>query len=162
MQSFIRLLSYGFIGTALNASMSSAVEYPPLPLPAGVTSSFIDTTNSSGLVFHYLSAGCDSSEKKPLVLVLHGFPELAYGFKDMLLPLAEQGYCVVAPDQRGYGRTTGWDTRSWAYTDLSQWAFENLVRDLVCLVWALGYEQVASIIGHDFGTIPTAWAGLTR
>lgn len=162
MVSFSQVLARCLIATIGSSLVLAQPQYQPLPLPLGVSSSYIDTTNSSGLVFHYLSAGCGPTNNKPLVLVLHGFPEIAYGFKDMLVPIAEEGYCVVAPDQRGYGRTTGWDTRPWAYTDLSGWEFENLVKDLVCLVWGLGYKRVASIIGHDFGTVPAGWAALTR
>ncbi|KAF2171511.1 hypothetical protein M409DRAFT_50941 [Zasmidium cellare ATCC 36951] len=148
---------------AFSSFALATTTYPPLPLPSGVTASYVDTTNTSGLVFHYLSAGCTpSNTTKPLVLILHGYPEIAYGFKDLLVPIAKQGYCVVASDQRGYGRTTGWDTRPWAYVDLTQWKFENLVRDLVAFVWALGYKEVRSVIGHDFGTIPAGWAALTR
>ena len=44
-----------------------------------------------------------------LVLLLHGFPELAYSWRKVMQPLAAAGFRVVAPDQRGYGRTTGWD-----------------------------------------------------
>ncbi|HZO47241.1 MAG TPA: alpha/beta fold hydrolase, partial [Xanthobacteraceae bacterium] len=46
---------------------------------------------------------------RPCLLLLHGFPELAYSWRKVLLPLAAAGYHVIAPDQRGYGRTTGWD-----------------------------------------------------
>jgi len=46
---------------------------------------------------------------RPAVLLLHGFPELAYSWRKVMLPLAAAGYHVIAPDQRGYGRTTGWD-----------------------------------------------------
>lgn len=41
----------------------------------------------------------------PLIILLHGFPELAYSWRKVLVPLSEAGYHVVAPDQRGYGRT---------------------------------------------------------
>ena len=55
---------------------------------------------------HLLEAG---DENRPALLLLHGFPELAYSWRKVMLPLAEAGYRVLAPDQRGYGRTTGWD-----------------------------------------------------
>ena len=162
MAPFSLAFAYCLVASIGRALAQFPTAYPPLPLPSGVSSSYVDTTNSSGLVFHYLSAGCDESNSKPLVLILHGFPEIAWGFKDLLVPIAEQGYCVVAPDQRGYGRTTGWDTRTWAYTDLSQWEFENLVRDLVIFTYAIGYDTVKSVMGHEFGTIPAGWAALTR
>ena len=55
---------------------------------------------------HYLEAGFETGgADKPLLLLLHGFPELAYSWRHQLPVLAAAGYHVVAPDQRGYGRT---------------------------------------------------------
>jgi len=65
----------------------------------------------NGLTVHLLEAGFEGKER-PCVLLLHGFPELAYSWRKVMLPLAEAGFHVVAPDQRGYGRTTGWDGTS--------------------------------------------------
>ena len=59
---------------------------------------------------HVLEAGFEA-KGRPCVLLLHGFPELAYSWRKVMLPLAAAGYHVVAPDLRGYGRTTGWDVR---------------------------------------------------
>jgi pimeloyl-ACP methyl ester carboxylesterase len=84
-------------------------DLPPLDaavLPAGVRARFVDGVN--GLRMHLLEAGFDTPGR-PLVLLLHGFPELAYSWRNIIVPLAEAGFRVVAPDQRGYGRTTGWD-----------------------------------------------------
>jgi pimeloyl-ACP methyl ester carboxylesterase len=84
-------------------------ELPPLDsavLPPGVRARFVDGVN--GLRMHLLEAGFDTPGR-PLVLLLHGFPELAYSWRNIIVPLAEAGFRVVAPDQRGYGRTTGWD-----------------------------------------------------
>ena len=75
----------------------------------------VDTTDPSRVVFNYLSAGCDSNSSKPLVLIFHGYPNIAYGFIDVLILILGQGDCVVAPDQRIYGRNTGGDMRTWAY-----------------------------------------------
>jgi pimeloyl-ACP methyl ester carboxylesterase len=55
---------------------------------------------------HFLESGYESPDR-PVTLLLHGFPELAYSWRKIMLPLAEAGYHVVAPGQRGYGRTTG-------------------------------------------------------
>ncbi len=60
------------------------------------------------MTVHILEAGFQTANR-PAVLLLHGFPELAYSWRKVMLPLAEAGYHVIAPDQRGYGRTTGWD-----------------------------------------------------
>ena len=63
--------------------------------------------------------------------------------------LAAAGYHVVAPDQRGYGRTTGWDADYDG--DLASFRLLNLVRDALGLVSALGYRSVDAVVGHDFG-----------
>ena len=57
---------------------------------------------------HVLEAGFETPGR-PCLLLLHGFPELAYSWRKVMLALAAAGYHVIAPDQRGYGRTTGWD-----------------------------------------------------
>jgi pimeloyl-ACP methyl ester carboxylesterase len=75
-------------------------------LPAGVRSRFVDGIN--GLRVHVLEAGFET-RGRPCVLLLHGFPELAYSWRKVMPALAAAGYHVIAPDQRGYGRTTGWD-----------------------------------------------------
>ena len=84
-----------------------------------------------------------------LLLLLHGFPELAYSWRKVMPVLAEAGYHVIAPDQRGYGRTTGWDPRYDG--DLAAFRLTNLVRDALGLVAALGYRSVDAVIGHDSG-----------
>jgi dipeptidyl aminopeptidase/acylaminoacyl peptidase len=74
-------------------------------LPQGIRSRFVDGIN--GLRVHVLEAGHETPGR-PCLLLLHGFPELAYSWRHVMSPLAARGYHVVAPDQRGYGRTTGW------------------------------------------------------
>lgn len=106
-----------------------------------------------------LSAGSPSN---PLLLLLHGFPEIAYSWRKIMTPLAEAGYYVVAYDQRGYGRTTGWDARPFHEVDLTTYSFVRLVRDAVILVNALGYKEVACILGHDFGAVGASMCALFR
>jgi pimeloyl-ACP methyl ester carboxylesterase len=91
-------------------------------------------------------------------LLLHGFPEIAYSWRKVLPRLAAAGFHVVAPDQRGYGRTTGWDDRYDG--DLASFHLLNLVKDTVGLVRALGVSRVTSVIGHDFGSPVAAWCAL--
>ena len=131
----------------------------PLPLPQGLEESYIDCTDSCGLVFHVISAG---QKDKPLILLTHGFPEIAFSWRKIMPALAAQGYYVVALDQRGYGRTTGWDERPFHEVDLNQFTMTNLVRDLVCLVYALGCKEVHCHIGHDFGAVSSSMAPLMR
>ncbi len=106
---------------------------------------------------HLLEAG---ERDRPMLLLLHGFPELAYSWRKVMPALAEHGYYVVAPDQRGYGRTTGWDARYDG--DLASFRLMNLVRDMVGLLAALGHCSVAAVVGHDFGASVAAWCALLR
>ncbi|MDX2203784.1 MAG: alpha/beta hydrolase [Hyphomicrobiaceae bacterium] len=135
--------------------MTLAAPLGPELLPPGVGSRFIDGVN--GLRMHVLEAG---DPGKPLLLLLHGFPELAYSWRHVLRPLASLGFHVVAPDQRGYGRTTGWSP---AYDqDLRPFSLLHLAADAVALVYALGARTVAGVVGHDFGSPVAAWAALAR
>ena len=131
--------------------------FPAETLPRGIRSRFLDGIN--GLRVHILEAGFETGNR-PLVLLLHGFPELAYSWRKIMGPLAEAGFHVVAPDQRGYGRTTGWDP---AYDgDLSSFRLLNLVRDTMGLLAALGRTSVTAVVGHDFGASVAAWCALVR
>ncbi len=106
-----------------------------------------------------LEAGVEA-EDRPCLLLLHGFPELAYSWRKLLLPLAEAGYHVVAPDVRGYGRSDGTGVD---YTDdLTPFTLLNHVRDALGLVFALGYRSVAAVIGHDYGSPVAGWCALAR
>jgi pimeloyl-ACP methyl ester carboxylesterase len=87
---------------------------------------------------------------------------MAFSWRKVMPGLADAGYYVVAFDQRGYGRTTGWDDSTFAKTDMSQFTMTNLVRDVVVLVHALGYREVKSIVGHDFGGVTSSLCALMR
>ncbi|RHZ63926.1 alpha/beta fold hydrolase [Aspergillus thermomutatus] len=130
-----------------------------LPLPPHVSSRSVST---SALNFHILEAGYSPDHNRPLILLLHGFPELAFSWRKILPRLAEAGYYAVAPDQRGFGRTTGWDTRSYDEVDLSTFSLTSLVRDMVILVHALGYRSVRCVVGHDCGAVSAAMCALIR
>jgi pimeloyl-ACP methyl ester carboxylesterase len=126
-------------------------------LPAGIRSRSVPDIN--GLAMHILEAGFEDKDR-PCLLLLHGFPELAYSWRKVMLPLAAAGYHVIAPDQRGYGRTTGWDGNYDG--DLGSYRLLNLVRDMMGLISALGYRSVDAVIGHDFGASAAAWCALVR
>src|SRR5262249_4106645 len=115
-------------------------DLPPLnaaALPPGIRSRFVPDIN--GLALHVLEAGFETAGR-PCVVLVHGFPELAYSWRKVMGPLAAAGFHVVAPDQRGYGRTTGWDADYDG--DLASFRLLNLVRDTLGLVSALGYRSV--------------------
>lgn len=128
-----------------------------ISLPQGIRSRFVDNIN--GLTMHVLEAGYETTGR-PCVLLLHGFPELAYSWRKVMPPLAAAGFHVIAPDQRGYGRTTGWDA---AYDgDLNSFRILNVVKDALALVFALGHRSVAALVGHDFGSPVAAYCALVR
>jgi len=130
---------------------------PDIPLPSGIRSRVVEGIN--GLSMHVLEAGFETSGR-PCVLLLHGFPELAFSWRKVMPELAAAGYHVIAPDQRGYGRTTGWDA---SYDgDLAPFRLLNLVRDALGLVAAFGYTSVEAVVGHDFGSPVAAWCALLR
>jgi pimeloyl-ACP methyl ester carboxylesterase len=126
-------------------------------LPPGLRSRFAPDIN--GLRIHFLEAGFETKGRPP-ILLLHGFPELAYSWRKVMLPLATAGFHVVAPDLRGYGRTTGWDGNYDG--DLASFRLLSAVRDALGLVSALGYRDVALVGGHDFGASVAAWCALVR
>jgi pimeloyl-ACP methyl ester carboxylesterase len=106
-----------------------------------------------------LEAGYETPGR-PAILLLHGFPELAYSWRKVMPSLAAAGYHVIAPDQRGYGRTIGWDDSYDA--DPDPFRILNMTRDAIGLVYALGHRSVAMVVGHDAGAPVAAWSALIR
>ena len=126
-------------------------------LHSAIRSRFVETAN--GLRMHVLEAGFETPGR-PSLLLLHGFPELAYSWRKVMPALAEAGYHAIAPDQRGYGRTTGWDPDYDG--DLASFRLLNVVRDALALLAALDIRSVAAVIGHDFGSFVAAYCALVR
>lgn len=81
----------------------------------------------------------------PTVVLSHGFPELAHSWRHQMQPLADAGYHVIAPDQRGYGHSS-------APTDVTAYGIEQLTGDLFALLDHFG-KQDAIFVGHDWGSI---------
>lgn len=84
----------------------------------------------------------------PAVVLLHGFPELAYSWRHQVPALAAAGYHVIAPDQRGYGASS-------RPAGVESYDLDSLSADVVALLDALG-EREAVVFGHDWGS-PVAW-----
>jgi pimeloyl-ACP methyl ester carboxylesterase len=84
----------------------------------------------------------------PLVVLCHGWPELSYSWRHQIPAIAAAGFHVVAPDMRGFGRSS-------APADISAYTIFDTVGDVVGLVKALG-EEKAIVVGHDWGA-PVAW-----
>lgn len=108
-----------------------------------------ETVQTDGLALSVLTAG-----EGPLVLLVHGFPELAISWEAQIEALAAAGYRAVAPDMRGYGQTGGPERTE-------DFSIFHLVGDLVDLVRALGEERCV-LIGHDWGASVSWSAALMR
>jgi pimeloyl-ACP methyl ester carboxylesterase len=98
----------------------------------------------NGIRYHYVRAG-----EGPLVVLLHGFPELWYSFRHQIPALAEAGYCAVAPDLRGFGQ-------SQVTEPVEDYSLLRHAEDVKALAEALGVDR-ATFVGHDWGANLT-WA----
>ncbi|KAK9076097.1 hypothetical protein SSX86_004430 [Deinandra increscens subsp. villosa] len=89
----------------------------------------------------------------PLVLLIHGFPELWYSWRHQITYLADHGYRAVAPDLRGYGDTTGAPVN-----DHTKFSIIHLVGDMIGLLDAITKDEGEKVfvVGHDWGAI-VAW-----
>src|SRR5499427_5245374 len=145
----------------LRAEITTAAAFAKLPsygnntLPAGVRPRLVPNVN--GLTVNMLEAG---TQGRPLVLLLHGFPNLGYSWRKVMPAFADAGFYVIAPDCRGYGRTVGWD-KSWD-ADPTPFLTLNMVRDQIALVYALGYRKVELVVGHDQGIRIAGYAAIVR
>jgi pimeloyl-ACP methyl ester carboxylesterase len=133
------------------------VAYGATTIPLGIRSRMVAGVN--GMTMHALEAGFETPNR-PAVLLIHGFPELGYSWRHVMLPLAQAGYHVIAPDQRGYGRSGGTDVKF--DDDLTPFSTLNRVRDVMALINALGHRNVSLVVGHDFGSPVAGWCALTR
>ncbi|MEQ1729923.1 MAG: alpha/beta hydrolase [Vicinamibacterales bacterium] len=151
------------LGTRVRAAQQQQPASAPIGpldsavLPAGIRSRFVENVN--GLRMHVLEAGFETPGR-PALLLIHGYPELAYSWRKVMGPLAAAGYHVFAPDVRGYGRTTPSPV---AYTDdLRPFGSLNKIKDMLALVSAMGYRSVAAVIGHDQGSPLAGWCACAR
>lgn len=119
--------------------LAASATHEAFPLPPGAEEGYA-TTN--GVRLHYVAAG---ELGRPLVLLLHGFPEFWYSWRHLIAPLAER-FRVVAPDLRGYNLSEkpggGYDLAS-------------LDADVAGLITAFGAER-ADVVAHDWGGV-IAW-----
>jgi pimeloyl-ACP methyl ester carboxylesterase len=107
-----------------------------------ITERVIET---NGVQLHTVEAGEPGA---PVVVLAHGFPELAYSWRHQIPVLAAAGYHVLAPDQRGYGRSTRPE-------DIAAYNVADLSADLIGLLDDVGADK-AVLIGHDWGA-PVVW-----
>ena len=132
------MLPFADADQASTLNRTEPTPYDPLLLPVGIRSRFV---NVNGLRMHVLEAGFEVKDQ-PCIVLLHGFPELAYSWRKVMLPIAAAGFHVIAPDRRGYGRTSGSDVRY--DDDPGLFATLNQVRDVVALATAFGYRSRSS------------------
>ncbi|CAN0914143.1 Epoxide hydrolase A [Linum grandiflorum] len=103
------------------------------------------TVSVNGINMHIAEKGQEQGVKKPVVLFLHGFPELWYTWRNQILHLSSLGFHAVAPDLRGYG-----DTDAPASSQL--YTCHHVVGDIVALIDHLGADQVF-LVAHDWGAL---------
>ncbi|XYI03850.1 alpha/beta fold hydrolase [Sorangium sp. So ce1128] len=107
-------------------------------------------TERGGVRLHYVEAG-----EGPLVVLLHGFPELWYSWRHQIPALVEAGYRVIAPDMRGYNLSD-------KPAGVAAYAIDELTADVAALIQqAAGAERAAAVVGHDWGA-GVAWAFAMR
>ncbi|GAB3663590.1 alpha/beta fold hydrolase [Halopiger thermotolerans] len=115
----------------------------PSVLSTGDTTTDVRTVNSVDL--HVVAAGHPDD---PLAVLLHGFPEFWYGWREQIRPLVDAGYRVLAPDQRGYNLSE-------KPTSVRAYRRRHLARDVVELIASEDRDE-AHVVGHDWGGI-VAW-----
>jgi pimeloyl-ACP methyl ester carboxylesterase len=114
----------------------------PLCLAGFVLTSAERLVETNGVQLRVIEAG---ERGAPVIVLAHGFPELAYSWRHQIPVLAEAGYHVLAPDQRGYGGSSRPDA-------VEDYDIHALAADLVALLDDVGAEQ-AVFIGHDWGAM---------
>ncbi|KAK7836404.1 epoxide hydrolase a [Quercus suber] len=103
------------------------------------------TVNVNGINMHIAEKG-----QGPVILFIHGFPELWYSWRHQIIALASQGYRAVAPDLRGYGDTD-------APPSITSYTCFHVVGDLIALLDAVAPDQdKVFVVGHDWGAL-IAW-----
>ena len=107
------------------------------------------TIATNGIRLHAVEAG---PEDGPLLIFLHGFPELWYGWRQQIAPFAEAGFRVLAPDQRGYNTSD-------KPKGVRAYGRDSLARDVLGLIDEAGREK-AYVVGHDWGGIAAWWLGM--
>src|SRR5690349_19988180 len=120
---------------------SSAAPEGPSSLPSVLREGYAEIGDQR---LHYVEAG-----EGPLVVLLHGFPEFWYGWRQQIQPLAAAGFRVVAPDTRGYNLSSKPD-------GVHAYDIDKLTADIVGLIHERGAET-ALLAGHDWGG-SIAWA----
>jgi len=105
-----------------------------------MTDSTVSDISVNGVTLRVHQAGDPAN---PTVMLCHGFPELGHSWRHQMTPLADAGYHVLAPDQRGYGHSS-------APREIEAYGIRNLTDDLLALLDHFGKDD-AVFVGHDWG-----------
>ena len=106
--------------------------------------------NVNGLNVHILENNVKIKTKN-VILLLHGFPEISFSYRYIMLLFQTAGYYCIAPDQRGYGKT-----KSEGKETINSFSVLNLARDMSCLMKKLNIDKY-HLIGHDFGAYVSSY-----
>jgi pimeloyl-ACP methyl ester carboxylesterase len=104
------------------------------------------SVETNGIRLHVVQAG---PAEGPLVLLLHGFPEFWFGWRKQIPALADAGFCVWAPDQRGYNTSD-------KPRKVRDYRLDELADDAAGLIAAAGRRR-AIVVGHDWGGAAAWW-----
>ena len=128
-------------------------------LHSSISSNFIST--GTGLKVHYLESKPQNYTKKsPIALLLHGFPELSFSWRKIMPGLSNAGFRVLAPDQRGYGKTLGGSKKF--EDNIEEYNLYNLTFDVVSFLQNLDIQKIDLLVGHDAGSIIAGTCALLR
>jgi epoxide hydrolase 4 len=122
---------------------------PTMPHPASAFETI--TIDTGGLTFECLRAGQGNGK---LAILLHGFPEAHFSWRHQIAPLVSAGYEVIAPDQRGYGRSS--KPKGVAAYDIA-----HLMADVAGIIDVAANDRPVTLIAHDWGAI-VAWCFAAR
>ncbi len=109
--------------------------------------------NVNGLNIRILENNVKKKSRN-IILLLHGFPEISYSYRYIMLLFEKVGYYCIAPDQRGYGKT-----ESKGKETLNAFSVINLAKDMSCLMEKLNIDKF-HLIGHDFGAYVSSYLSL--
>jgi len=127
-------------------------------LDKNIKSNFVNI--GTGLKVHYLECNFAIKKDNPVVLLLHGFPEISFSWRKILPLLAKEGFRVIAIDQRGYGKTIGGSIKY--EEDIREYNLINLCSDIVSFLEEMKINKIELLVGHDAGSIVAGAATLVR
>lgn len=143
---FSKLFNFHMLSPPIIQSPNPQTHSPKMENQMELSSIRHRTLNVNGINLHIAEKG----ESGPLILFIHGFPELWYSWRYQILDLSSRGYRAVAPDLRGYGDSD-------SPPSVNDYTCFHIVGDLIALIDAIvGVEEKVFVVGHDWGAM-IAW-----